>query len=98
MGLYLFSGLERARWEAWGDLAMGHHGWRMVLYVSVLRDTDSHACANDRLFNSYDSRAVGTFPNQMLKDKSRSASAFHSDASNAKYTFELSVLSGQRLS
>lgn len=47
---------------------------------------------------TYDSCDVGTFPNQTLKDDSGPAAALHSDASKAKYNFQLSVLSGQRLS
>ncbi|KAF8886596.1 beta-glucan synthesis-associated [Gymnopilus junonius] len=47
---------------------------------------------------TYDSCDVGTFPNQTLKDGSGPAAALHSDASRDKYNFELSWLSGQRVS
>ncbi|KIJ05278.1 glycoside hydrolase family 16 protein, partial [Paxillus involutus ATCC 200175] len=47
---------------------------------------------------SYDACDVGTFPNQTLPDGSGPASAVYSDASKSKYNFELSWLSGQRLS
>ncbi|KAF8066469.1 beta-glucan synthesis-associated protein-domain-containing protein [Lyophyllum atratum] len=47
---------------------------------------------------TYDSCDVGTFPNQTNKDKLGPAAALHSDASRDKYNFELSWLSGQRLS
>ena len=48
--------------------------------------------------HSYDSCDVGTFPNQTDKDQSGPAAALHSDASKAKYNFDLSWLSGQKLS
>ncbi|KAF8188985.1 beta-glucan synthesis-associated [Pholiota molesta] len=47
---------------------------------------------------TYDSCDVGTFPNQTLKDGSGPAAALHSDQSRAKNNFELSWLSGQRVS
>ncbi|PBK96428.1 glycoside hydrolase family 16 protein [Armillaria gallica] len=47
---------------------------------------------------TYDSCDIGTFPNQTLKDGSGPAAALHSDASRSKYNYELSWLSGQRLS
>ncbi|KDR79505.1 hypothetical protein GALMADRAFT_1243340 [Galerina marginata CBS 339.88] len=47
---------------------------------------------------TYDSCDVGTFPNQTDKDQQGPAAALHSDASREKYNFELSWLSGQRLS
>ncbi|EGN94554.1 glycoside hydrolase family 16 protein [Serpula lacrymans var. lacrymans S7.3] len=47
---------------------------------------------------SYDSCDVGTYPNQTLPDGSGPSAAIHSDSSKAKYNFELSWLSGQRLS
>ncbi|PPQ73668.1 hypothetical protein CVT26_010760 [Gymnopilus dilepis] len=47
---------------------------------------------------TYDSCDVGTYPNQTLKDGSGPAAALHSDASREKYNFELSWLSGQRVS
>ncbi|KAF4572377.1 hypothetical protein EYR36_006871 [Pleurotus pulmonarius] len=47
---------------------------------------------------TYNTCDLGTFPNQTLKDGSGPAAALHSDASREKYNFELSWLSGQRLS
>jgi beta-glucanase (GH16 family) len=47
---------------------------------------------------TYDECDVGTFPNQTLKDGSGPAAALHSNASRSKYNYELSWLSGQRLS
>jgi len=47
---------------------------------------------------SYDSCDVGTFPNQTDKDRSGPAAALSSTASRAKYNFELSWLTGQKLS
>ncbi|CAA7270511.1 unnamed protein product [Cyclocybe aegerita] len=47
---------------------------------------------------TYDSCDVGTFPNQTNKDGLGPAAALHSDASRSRYNFELSWLSGQRLS
>lgn len=47
---------------------------------------------------TYNDCDVGTFPNQTLQDGSGPAAALHSDASRAKYNFDLSWLSGQRLS
>lgn len=47
---------------------------------------------------SYDSCDVGTFPNQTEPDGSGPAAALQSDASKAKYNYELSWLPGQRLS
>ncbi|KAG1740100.1 glycoside hydrolase family 16 protein [Suillus occidentalis] len=45
---------------------------------------------------SYDSCDVGTFPNQTEPDGSGPAAALQSNASKAKYIYELSWLSGQR--
>jgi beta-glucanase (GH16 family) len=47
---------------------------------------------------TYDSCDVGTFPNQTFKDQSGPAAALSSTASKAKYNFDLSWLSGQKLS
>ncbi|KAK2459278.1 hypothetical protein APHAL10511_008699 [Amanita phalloides] len=47
---------------------------------------------------TYDSCDVGTFPNQTYSDGSGPAAALHSDASRAKYNFDLSWLPGQRAS
>lgn len=47
---------------------------------------------------SYDSCDVGTFPNQTEPDGSGPAAALQSNASKSKYNYELSWLSGQRLS
>ncbi|TFY65614.1 hypothetical protein EVG20_g5481 [Dentipellis fragilis] len=47
---------------------------------------------------TYDSCDVGTLPNQTLADGSGPAAALHSDASKKQYNFQLSVLSGQKLS
>ncbi|KAJ8496348.1 hypothetical protein ONZ45_g12486 [Pleurotus djamor] len=47
---------------------------------------------------TYNECDVGTFPNQTLRDKSGPAAALHSDASRSVNNFELSWLSGQRLS
>ena len=47
---------------------------------------------------SYDECDVGTFPNQTLKNKSGPAAALRSDASRSDNNYELSWLSGQRLS
>ncbi|GLB41258.1 putative glycoside hydrolase family 16 protein [Lyophyllum shimeji] len=47
---------------------------------------------------TYDSCDVGTFPNQTNKDRLGPAAALHSDQSRAEYNYELSWLSGQRLS
>ncbi|KAJ7594701.1 beta-glucan synthesis-associated [Mycena floridula] len=47
---------------------------------------------------TYDSCDVGSFSNQTLKDKSGPPAALHSDWSRSKYNFELSWLSGQKLS
>lgn len=46
----------------------------------------------------YDACDIGTFPNQTLQDGSGPAAALHSDASRAKYNFDLSWLPGQKLS
>ncbi|KAH9006339.1 beta-glucan synthesis-associated [Lactarius hatsudake] len=46
----------------------------------------------------YDSCDVGTFPNQTNPDGLGPAAALHSDASQAKYDFKLSYLTGQKLS
>jgi len=48
--------------------------------------------------HSYDACDVGTFPNQTDKDQLGPPTALHSDASRAKYNFELSWLSEQKLS
>ncbi|KAJ3555502.1 hypothetical protein NP233_g12195 [Leucocoprinus birnbaumii] len=47
---------------------------------------------------TYDSCDVGTFPNQTDPGGQSPPAALHSDASRSKYNFELSWLSGQRLS
>ncbi|KJA16007.1 glycoside hydrolase family 16 protein [Hypholoma sublateritium FD-334 SS-4] len=47
---------------------------------------------------TYDSCDVGTFPNQTYKDGSGPAAALHSDKSRSVNNFELSWLSGQRVS
>ncbi|KAJ7094453.1 beta-glucan synthesis-associated [Mycena belliarum] len=47
---------------------------------------------------TYSSCDVGTFPNQTNADGLGPAAALHSDASRSKYNFELSWLSGQKLS
>ncbi|KAJ6538483.1 beta-glucan synthesis-associated [Mycena vulgaris] len=47
---------------------------------------------------TYDSCDVGTFPNQTNADKLGPAAALNSGASQAKYNYELSWLSGQKLS
>ncbi|KAI0266416.1 beta-glucan synthesis-associated [Gloeopeniophorella convolvens] len=47
---------------------------------------------------TYDSCDVGTFPNQTNPDGLGPAAALHSDASQAKYDFKLSYLTGQKLS
>jgi beta-glucanase (GH16 family) len=47
---------------------------------------------------TYDSCDVGTFPNQTNQDHTAPAAAVHSDAGRAKNNFELSWLTGQRLS
>ncbi|RDB14975.1 putative beta-glucan synthesis-associated protein C23H3.11c [Hypsizygus marmoreus] len=47
---------------------------------------------------TYSSCDVGTFANQTDKDKLGPAAALHSDFSREKYNYELSWLSGQRLS
>ncbi|KAJ7129340.1 beta-glucan synthesis-associated protein-domain-containing protein [Mycena epipterygia] len=47
---------------------------------------------------TYDSCDVGTFPNQTDADGLGPAAALNSSASQAKYNFELSWLSGQKLS
>ncbi|KAJ7686092.1 beta-glucan synthesis-associated [Mycena rosella] len=47
---------------------------------------------------TYNSCDVGTFPNQTDRDGLGPAAALHSDASRDKYNFELSWLSGQKLS
>ncbi|TFK60546.1 beta-glucan synthesis-associated [Pluteus cervinus] len=47
---------------------------------------------------TYNSCDVGTFPNQTDADGLGPAAALHSDSSRAQYNFELSWLSGQRLS
>jgi hypothetical protein len=60
--------------------------------------TSPHTLLTLTCFHRYDSCNVGTFPNQTLKGDSRSATALHSDASKEKYSFQLSVLSGQHLS
>jgi hypothetical protein len=54
MGLYLCVGLVAWRvhnGKRWGIWLWGD-GWRVALYVSVLRDTGFHACANDRLLTA----------------------------------------------
>jgi hypothetical protein len=68
-----------------------------LLLVSSHWDSADHDIIPDAL-NSYDACDVGTFPNQTLPDGSGPASAVYSDASKSKYNFELSWLSGQRLS
>lgn len=47
---------------------------------------------------TYNTCDVGTFPNQTTKDKQGPPAALHSNASRAKYNYELSWLSGQRAS
>lgn len=47
---------------------------------------------------TYDSCDVGTFPNQTNPDGLGPAAALHSGSSRAQYNYELSWLSGQRLS
>ncbi|KAF8624603.1 hypothetical protein AX17_007096 [Amanita inopinata Kibby_2008] len=47
---------------------------------------------------TYDTCDVGTFPNQTFPDHSGPTAALHSDFSRSKYNYELSWLSGQRLS
>ncbi|KAJ7498599.1 beta-glucan synthesis-associated [Mycena latifolia] len=47
---------------------------------------------------TYNSCDVGTFPNQTDADGLGPAAALHSDASREKYNYELSWLSGQKLS
>ncbi|KAF8625530.1 hypothetical protein AX15_005334 [Amanita polypyramis BW_CC] len=47
---------------------------------------------------TYDTCDVGTFPNQTYPDGSGPQAATHSDASRAKYNYELSWLPGQRTS
>ncbi|KIM38469.1 glycoside hydrolase family 16 protein [Hebeloma cylindrosporum] len=47
---------------------------------------------------TYDSCDVGTYPNQTNPDGLSPAAAIHSDASRERYNYELSWLSGQRLS
>ncbi|KAG6855191.1 hypothetical protein H0H87_007007, partial [Tephrocybe sp. NHM501043] len=47
---------------------------------------------------TYNTCDVGTYPNQTDKDGLGPAAALHSDASRSKYNYELSWLSGQRLS
>jgi hypothetical protein len=54
--------------------------------------------ASDLSHSSYDSCDVGTFPNQTNPDHLGPAAALHSDSSRAQYNYELSWLSGQRLS
>jgi hypothetical protein len=49
-------------------------------------------------FNRYDSCDVGTFPNQTNADGLGPAAALHSDASQAKYNYRLSYLTGQKTS
>ncbi len=49
-------------------------------------------------FHRYDSCDVGTFPNQTNPDGLGPTAALHSDASQAKYDFKLSYLTGQKLS
>ena len=46
----------------------------------------------------YDSCNVGTFPNLTLQNDTGPATAVYSTASKEKYNYQLSVLSGQRLS
>ncbi|KAJ6475256.1 beta-glucan synthesis-associated [Mycena vitilis] len=47
---------------------------------------------------TYDSCDVGTFPNQTLADHSGPQAALNTSAGSAKYNYELSWLSGQKLS
>ncbi|KII85737.1 glycoside hydrolase family 16 protein [Plicaturopsis crispa FD-325 SS-3] len=47
---------------------------------------------------SYTACDVGTFPNQTYSNKSGPAAALHSDWSKSKYNYELSWLTGQKLS
>lgn len=47
---------------------------------------------------TYDSCDVGTFPNQTYANGSGPAAALHTDQGREKYNFELSWLTGQKLS
>ncbi|KAG6855509.1 hypothetical protein H0H87_001844 [Tephrocybe sp. NHM501043] len=70
-----------------------HGPWGTSLGRGTLRQR--MGCGHIRGYNSCD---VGTFPNQTNKDGLGPAAALHSDASRAKYNYELSWLSGQRAS
>jgi hypothetical protein len=89
-----FSGLAHGLWEilhaldmALRQMACGHI---RAFSLSSLFVTQ----ANDRRLHRYNSCDVGTFPNQMAKDKSGPPAVLRSKASNNKFSW----LSGQRLS
>lgn len=68
-------------------------------HVAILVSSPGCVCASLRSFASrYDTCDVGTFPNQTDADHLGPAAALHSDASKDIYNFELSWLTGQRLS
>ena len=75
----------------------GDYGWHVALYVRTLFVFNA-LVASDLFQSSYDSCDVGTFPNQTNPDHLGPAAALHSDSSRAQYNYELSWLSGQRLS
>ena len=73
--------------------ALGHI--RECKFSARRKNTGIESVCTASRYNECD---VGTFPNQTLPDGSGPLSALHSDASREKYNFELSWLSGQRIS
>jgi len=73
------------------------YGWHVALYVCTLLVFNAHV-ASHLPHSSYDSCDVGTFPNQTNPDHLGPAAALHSNNSRPQYNYELSWLSGQRLS
>jgi len=91
------SGLGSGRWAISPDQDMAQRQTACGLtreYFSTLR---LNSLMLKRFFR-YDSCDVGTFPNQTNPDGLGPAAALHSNASQAKYNYELSYLSGQKIS
>lgn len=69
-----------------------HHRRRLAVHVS---DNDVILCNINAPMISYDSCDIGTFPNQTRKDGTPTTNA---NGGTSKYNYQLSVLSGQKLS
>ena len=73
-------------------------GRNVAIYVRYKRHFNARLLVDTACDARYDSCDVGTFPNQTYKDDSGPAAALHSDKSRSANNFELSWLSGQRVS